>query len=383
MNIILNAIALAPGRMGGSETYFRNLVSSLQEVDTGNNYYLLCSQQHVDSFNLLNPRFRPLACSYSKPSPLWYLRAGIRHVTSIDILEPFMNRLDADIIHHPFSILQPIKNNKPSVLTFHDMQHEFYPENFSPYALRARKSLWRPSAEQATRIIAISVYARECLVEHYRIDPNKIDVVYNGYNPQFRRIDNTDILDSVRSRYGLNRPFIYYPAATWPHKNHKKLLAAFKLLKERYRLDGQLVLSGIAMQANGDLLDEIDRLNLHDDVVVLGSLPYEDLPCLYNLARLMVFPSMHEGFGIPLVEAMASGCPVACSDVTSIPEVVGEAAITFDPGSVEDMVQKVWRLWSDESLQQDVKTRGLARCKQFSWDTMARQTIHVYEKALG
>jgi len=383
MKIVLNGVAFAPGRMGGGETYLRNLVSALQEVDTSNDYYLICSERHVDSFRLSSPRFRPLACGYSKPSPLWYLRAAIRHVTPLDILEPFINRLDADIIHHPFSILQPINHHKPSVLTFHDMQHEFFPEYFSPYALKARKRLWRPSAEQATRIIAISAHARECLVERYGIDPDKVDVVYNGYNPQFHSIDNPDILGSVQTRYGLHRPFMYYPAATWPHKNHKKLLAALKTMKERYRFDGQLVLSGMAMQANDDVLEEIGLLGLQDDVVVLGSLPYEDLPCLYNLARLMVFPSRYEGFGIPLVEAMACGCPVACSDTTSIPEVVGEAAVTFDPGSVEDMVQKVWKLWSDESLQRDMKTKGLDRCKQFSWDTMARQTVNVYEKALG
>ena len=176
---------------------------------------------------------------------------------------------------------------------------------------------------------------------------------------------------------------MYYPAATWPHKNHKRLLAALKIMKDRYGFDGQLVLSGIAMQANDAVLEEIGRLGLRDDVIVLGYLPHEDLPCLYNLARLMVFPSLFEGFGIPLVEAMACGCPVACSNVTSIPEVVGDAAVTFDPVSVEDMAEKTWALWSNDSLLRDMKTQGLDRVKLFSWDNMARQTIQVYEKALG
>ena len=138
MKIALNAVALAPGRMGGGETYFRNLVSSLQDVDTDNDYYLICNKRHVNSFQLSNPHFRLLVCSYTKPSPLWYLRAAIRHVTPIDILRPYMNRLNVDLIHHPFSILQPINHKIPSVLTFHDMQHEFFPEYFSAYALNAR-----------------------------------------------------------------------------------------------------------------------------------------------------------------------------------------------------------------------------------------------------
>lgn len=382
MNIVLNAIAYNPGRMGGVETYFRTLVHSLQGADSNNEYALICSDRHVSSLHLSNPHFRPLACSYTKPSLRWYLRAAIRHVTPFDILQPFMNRLDADIIHHPFSILQPLNHRIPSVLTFHDMQHEFFPEYFSPYALHARKKLWRSSAEKATRIIAISEFAKLCLVERYEIAPDKIDVVYTGYNPQFRPMDDPDALASAGARLGLHKPFIYYPAATWPHKNHKRLLAAFKTVKDRYSFDGQLVLSGITMQTNDTVLAEIARLGLRDDVVVLGYLPYEDLPCLYNLARLTVFPSLHEGFGIPLVESMACGCPVACSNVISIPEVVGDAALIFDPGSVEEMAEKIWSLWSDDSLQRDAKTKGLDRVKQFNLGNMARQTIRVYEKAL-
>jgi glycosyltransferase involved in cell wall biosynthesis len=382
MKIALNAVALKPGRMGGVETYFRNLVSSLQYINTSNDYYLICSKRHINSFHLSNPHFKPLPCSFAKPSPLWYLRAAIRHVTPIDILCPYVNRLKVDIIHHPFSILQPLNHSIPSVLTFHDMQHEFFPENFSAYALQARRKLWRPSAELATRIIAISEHAKQSLVEHYGIDPIKIDVVYNGYNDQFRVIENNILLESVRSRYGLHKPFMYFPAATWPHKNHLKLLATIKIMKERYHFDGQLVLSGIAMQAKNVLLEEITSLGLEDDVVVLGYLEDDDLPFLYNLARLLVFPSLHEGFGIPLVESMACGCPVACSNVSSIPEVVGDAALTFDPFSLEEMAEKIWSLWSNDSLRLDLKTKGLDRVSLFNCETMARKTIQAYEKAL-
>jgi len=381
MKIALNAIAFVPGRMGGGETYFRSLVSSLQEIDICNDYFLICNEQHVESFQLSNPKFRPLTCSYTKPSPLWYLRAAIRHVTPIDILRPYMNNLDVDLIHHPFSILQPINHNIPSVLTFNDMHHEFFPEYFSSYELNARKILWRPSSENATRIIAISEHAKMCLVDRYEIAPEKIDVVYIGYNPQFC-IMGSDILESARFRHGLDKPFMYFPAATWPHKNHKRLLTALKIIKERYGFDGQLVLSGIAMKANDEVLDEIVRLGLQKNVKVLGYITYEDLPCLYNLAKLMVFPSLSEGFGIPLLEAMACGCPVVCSDVTSIPEVVGDAALTFDPHSAEEIAENIWRLWSDDSLRKELVTKGLERAKRFNWNNMAQQTIGVYEKTL-
>jgi len=367
--------------MGGVESYFRGLVSSLQESDPVNDYCLICNSSCLESFALHSPHFTEVSCRYAKPSPMWYLRAAIRHVSRIDLLRPFMNGLKVDLIHHPFSILNPMGHRAPSVLTFHDMLHEFCPEYFSSYEIKARKALYRPSAEQASRIIAISQHAKTCLVERYQIDPNKIDVVYNGYSPQFRIIDDLELRETVRIRYGLHKPFIFYPAATWPHKNHKRLLAALKIMKHSFGFDGQLVLSGIAMRANDAVLEEIGRLGLQDDVKVLGYLPEEDLPHLYNLARLMVFPSLFEGFGIPLVEAMACGCPIACSNVTSIPEVVGGSGQTFDPSSAEDMAHKVWSLWGDDALRHDSIARGLERAKQFDWNRMARQTMAVYEKA--
>jgi glycosyltransferase involved in cell wall biosynthesis len=369
--------------MGGVETYFRNLLKSLQEVDTVNDYLLVCNRRHLDSFSLRNNHFRHASSCYTKPSPLWYLRVALNNVTGIDLLRPAMNRLKADIIHHPFSFLNPMDLRIPSVLTFIDMQHELFPDYFSPRALRFRKKQYRPSTEQATRIITLSEHAKSALVERYATPPEKIDVIHIGYDPQFCRIGDADILTSARRTYGLTKPFIYYPAATWPHKNHLRLLAALRIMKERYAFDGQLVLSGIAMQTNNSVLREVERLGLQEDVVLLGYLPHEALPCLYNLARLMVFPSLYEGFGIPLVEAMASGCPIACSTVTSIPEVVDTAAVTFDPLSVEEMAETIWKIWNDDTLRRELQVKGVQRAKQFSWKNMAEQTIQVYRKSLG
>jgi glycosyltransferase involved in cell wall biosynthesis len=122
-------------------------------------------------------------------------------------------------------------------------------------------------------------------------------------------------------------------------------------------------------------------MGLEDTVKVLGYLPYDHLPYLYTLARLLVYPSLFEGFGIPLIEAMALGCPVACSNVTSIPEVIGDAGVTFDPASVEDIAEKVSGLWNDESLRRDLRIKGLERVRVFTWENTARETIKVYKKA--
>jgi glycosyltransferase involved in cell wall biosynthesis len=382
MKIGLNATAFQPGKMGGMETYFRNLLISLQEVDNENDYSLLCDSHYIKELAITNPHFKAVPCNFTKPSLGWFLRGVVRNATKFDILCPVMNRFDADVILHPFSYLNPLKTTTPSILTFHDMQHEFFPEYFSPYEKKIRKAFYRPSPARATRIIAISQHAKSCLVEKYGINSGKIDVIYNGYNPAFKILGDPAGLEEVRLKYGLDRPFMYYPAATWPHKNHKTLLAALKIMKERYRFDGQLVLTGIAMQAHDKILGEVVQLGLEDEVKVLGYLPYADLPHVYNLARLLVFPSRFEGFGIPPVEAMACGCPVACSNVTSIPEVVGNAGVYFDPLSAEDIAEKTWKLWTDETMRKGVIKAGLKRVKLFTWDEAARKTMNVFQKAL-
>lgn len=383
MRIALNATAFLPGHMGGMETYLRGLFQLLQEVDTTNHYSLVCDSHYLHELPIVNPNFTAVACNYTKPSFMWFVRGVMRNTLNIDPLRYFMNRLDVDVIHHPFSFLNPLRTSIPSVLTFHDMQHEFYPEYFSSFELKTRKELYRPSPGQATRVIAISEHAKSCLVERYEIKPDKIDVIYNGYNAGYRVIDDRDELEKIRSKHGLFRPFMYYPAATWPHKNHTTLLTALRIMKERYRFDGQLVLTGIAKQSQDKILEEIERLGLADTVKILGYLAYDELPGLYNLARLMVFPSLFEGFGIPLVEAMACGCPVACSNVTSIPEVVGDAGMLFDPASAEDIAEKTWLLWTDDVLREALIRAGFERTKMFRWDDAARKTISVYEKALA
>jgi glycosyltransferase involved in cell wall biosynthesis len=263
------------------------------------------------------------------------------------------------------------------------MQQEFFPEFFSWIELRKRRRIYRASAEAATRIIVSARFTKACLVERYGISADKIEVIHTGYGPEYRVLDDAERLAEVRRKYSLNKPFLFYPAATWPHKNHRALLAAIRIMKASHPFDGDLILTGIAMQAHAGIMAEISRLGLGDTVRVLGYLPAEELPCLYNLARLLVFPSLFEGFGIPLVEAMACGCPVVCANVTSLPEVVGDAGETFDARSPEEMAAKIWSVWNDEAKLGQMRTSGLERVLLFNWADTARKTLAVYKKAAG
>lgn len=365
------------------ETYFRNLLATLHQLGGENRYLLMCDRRYSDEFLLAGDAFSVRAFSYAKPSVKWLVRGIARNLFHRDLLQLEVGRLELDVIHHPFTVLTPPGTRIPSVLTFWDMQQEFFPEFFSPIELHRRRLTYRSSAEEATRIIVSAEFTRQCLVERYGIPADKIDLIHTGYGREFLVIEDRQLLQGVRRKYGLAKPFLFYPAATWPHKNHKTLLAALKILRERHRFDGDLVLSGIAMQAHGELRAEISRLGLDDAVKVVGYLPAGELPCLYNLATALVFPSLFEGFGIPLVEAMACGCPVACSRVTSLPEVVGDVGVTFDPRSPEEMAEQLWRLWDDDTLRDEMRQRGLARARLFNWEETARKTLAVYRKAAG
>ena len=185
MRIGFNLVAFLPGSMGGMETSCRNLLFALQDVDRENDYSILCDIHYQDEILLKNPHFNIHACNYSKPSFRWLLRGIIRNTVKFDILTRFMDSLDVDVIHHPFSFLNPLHCRIPSVLTFHDMQHEFFPEYFSSYEMKIRREFYRPSPGLANRVIAISEHAKSCLVDRYGINPQKIDVIYNGFNPSF------------------------------------------------------------------------------------------------------------------------------------------------------------------------------------------------------
>ena len=368
-----------PGRVGGVETYFRNLVNNLQLIDRENHYIILCDEPNIIEFSLLNPKFEIKMCNYRKGSLKRLIRSALRRIR-IDILRAEPRYLKFDVVHHPFSEMRPEWSRFPSVLTFWDMQQEFYPEFFHPGVLKRRRETYKLSTQTATRIIAGSKFTKDSLIEKFNVPADKIEVIYPGYGPEYKVSEDKTLLTSILNKYKLVRPFIFYPAATWPHKNHKKLLEALHLMINRYGFDGELVLTGAAMDAHKEVLEIIEKHDLTKSVRMLGFLQYEDLPYLYNLARMMVFPSLFEGFGIPLVEAMACGCPVLCANAASIPEVVGDAGLLFDPDSAEEIAEKTWNLWNNDAKRKEMIDLGLSHAKLFDWRKTAQMTLEVYKK---
>ena len=378
LRIGINALSLAPGRMGGVETYFNDLIDSLQDADRENEYVVLLNLQNVRTLPLRNRNFSIRHFHYGYSSARYLLRGFLKNAFGVDPLARLVDRLGLNVIHHPFTILDPINMQTPAVLTFWDMQQEFFPEYFSGLELYLRKKSYRRSAEKAKHIITCSTFTKNCLVEKYGIDEKKISIIYPGVGKGFRPIDDGSRLEEIRRKYSLDFPFLYYPAATWPHKNHRNLLMSLKILKETRGFDGKLVLTGIPVTSGAEISRQTEGLGLKHHVISLGYLPHEELRLIYNLARLLVFPSLFEGLGIPVLEAMACGCPVACSGTTSLPEIVGDHGFVFDPHSPQDIAEKVWAIWQDSSLREELRRKGLQRSKDFDWSDAARKTAAVY-----
>lgn len=384
MKIGLNAIGFNPGRIGGLETYFRQLLHHLQLEDKENDYTITCKNSPFGEFRLFNPRFSVKKFGFERPSLGWLLRGTLFELTHIDIIKQYMNRLPVDLIHHPFTVLEPLELNIPSVLTFADMQHEFFPEFFSRRELRYRDYAYKASVHKARQIIVHSQFTKDCLIEKYGIKDEKIDVITHGYDNNFRPVEDCSILEFIKEKYKLPDSFIYYPAALWPHKNHRALLDAICLVRNKHGHNVNLILSGMSTGRAAELRNEIQQRGLEEAVSVLGYIPYDDLPYLYNLATMMIFPSLFEGFGIPLIEAMACGCPVVCSNTTSLPEVVGtQVALLFDPHSIEEMSSAIIKVLEDVKLREMMRLAGLKRAEKFDWHETARKTRAVYEKTCG
>lgn len=379
MKVALNLLGYTPGR-GGVDTYLLNLFRALERIPSDHEYLVLCDPLVAEHFQSSQANFFLRTLKVEKPSVGWLLRGVTKRITGVDLLNWKLKGLAADVIHHPLTTLNPFDLPQPSVLTFHDLQHEFFPELFSSKELNRRRCEYPSSVRQANAVIAISQHVKDCLVERYAVEAEKVHVVHHGYPEQFVRIGSPDRLQRVKEKYALDRPFMIYPAATWAHKNHLRLLNAVKLLVEREVFDGELILTGVPMDFHAKVMEEISRLSLEKVVRWLGYLPQEDMPCLYSLARLMVFPSLFEGFGLPVVEAMACGCPVVMAGTTSLPEVAGGAAACFAPESVEDIAASLEHYWNDESMCRQLSEAGLQRAGFFSWDKAARETVAVYRK---
>ena len=266
------------------------------------------------------------------------------------------------------------------VLVVPDIQHEYLPEFFSPEALEERQRLYTESAHRADHICAISDFTRHTLIDKLGVPPEKVTTVWLAADPGFSPVPREDDA-RVLGSYGLEAGgYLYFPAHTWHHKNHRAAIEALRVLRDRHGTSRTLVCTGGAREAQPAIEAQIAKAGLGGQVRFLGYCPQREIPSLYRGAACLVFPSLFEGFGMPVLEAMASGCPVVCSDTTSLPEIAGGAALLLSPRDPEALAAAVHQLLTDADLRRDLVTRGIGRAAAFSWRRHTLETIAVLRR---
>ena len=343
-------LTLVPGELGGSETYVRELLRGLGRVGE-HEYEVLLPPVAPDAAEGLPSQ---IATEYRHAQTI--LQRLVAMGAAAARPGPLRARLAAaNVVHYPLTIrIPPV--DRPSVVTLHDVQHLDLPGMFPRAERTLRSVMWHRSLRRAARVIAISEFVRDRAVAKLGLDASRVRVVALG-------LDH----DLLRPGSSEREPFLLYPARRWPHKNHERLFEAFALLRAE-RPELRLVLTG-----GGDFS------GLPDGVEARGHVPRAEVVALLQRASALVFPSLYEGFGLPPLEAMACGCPVASSNAASLPEVVGDAALLFDPHDPSAIAGAVRDVLDDP---QPWIERGLARAALFSWDETARATDAVYGELL-
>jgi glycosyltransferase involved in cell wall biosynthesis len=292
-----------------------------------------------------------------------------------------LSRIRADLLYAP-SFIAPMFLPCPLVVAILDTMYlvhpEYYPRLWSIYL----RILIPTIVQKATAIVTVSNSSKENISKYYNIAPAKIRVIYPGVDSRFKQFREGSLRQRIKEKYGIGGPFIIFVGALERMKNIPRLLEALSILKKAHEsMKHKLVLVGPAGKGILEIRQTIARLSLADEVLFLGYVPGEDLPLLYNAADLFVLPSLHEGFGLPLVEAMACGTPVVASNTSCIPEVIADAGLLFDPTDPNSIALQIHLVLSDDLIRQKMIECGLGRARQFSWKEAARKTIEVCQHA--
>jgi glycosyltransferase involved in cell wall biosynthesis len=353
----------------GIAQYILQLVRELAKLDSGNAYVLLQHRQDRQPL-VQRPNFRR--------HTLW---TPSHHRLEQKALPFEIGRLNLDLLHSP-DFIPPFRRNCLSVITVHDLSFLLFPGFMTKESANYYGQI-DVAVRNTDHIIAVSQSTSSDLQRLLGVSESKISVIHEAADPLFRPVDNPEAMAAVRSRYGVPDEFVLFVSTIEPRKNLPTLFEAFRLLLDRYSTSAKLVVVGRLGWLVDDSLAAVDRLRLRDHVLFLQQVPPEDLLHLYNAARALVMPSFYEGFGLPALEAMACGTPVVVSNVSSLPEVVGDAGILVSPEDSEGIVVAMWRILSDPRLRDEMRDKGLSRAACFSWNKAARRTLDVYHEVMS
>jgi glycosyltransferase involved in cell wall biosynthesis len=374
VHVVLDARYIAR-RQSGVGAYTQRLISGLATIDQRNRYTCLVASDGPG----LPVAQANVAASPTRVSFEDHLRGDLWLLTYLPLQ---LRALGADVYHGPAVFLPHVKLGYRTVVTIHDLVSFLFPETVpKKYSLYMRL-MTRLATRSADRIIAVSEATKADLERVLRVDAQKVVVIHEAVGPEFARPLPPGAVAAVVRRYALRRPYCLFVGNLEPRKNLPNLIEAFAGVRRRLAArehPPQLVLAGTRAWLHGGIFRAVEQHGLGDDVVFTDYVPLADLPALYAGATCFVFPSLYEGFGLPVLEAMAAGAPVIAARAGSIPEVAADAALLVDARVPREIATAIETLLTDAALRERLIARGRARAAAFDWDTVARRTLEVYE----
>lgn len=365
MRISVDAHAIGC-HLTGNEVYIRNLLHEFARLEEGNGLIAYISKEDVD----LPGRIRTRRVSRNP-----YKRLGLD-------LPVHLQRDRPDLLHVQYT--GPLFNPVPLVVSVHDVSYLEYPQYFTQFRSTQLRLTVQRTVKRAARVLTPSEYSRRAILKHYSIAEDKVVVVPNAVSAQFRPIEREVARTAIQRKFGLSGPFVLSVGDLQPRKNHLGLLHAFEdVLRAEPKLPHDLVFVGKETWFSRDVHRAVNRSPIRDRVHFAGFVDDADLVQFYGACDLFVFPSFYEGFGLPILEAMACGRAVACSQATAMPEVANAAGLLFDPASKREIARAMLDVLLDPELRARLERLGVHRAAAFSWEKSAARTLEVYYEVAG
>ncbi len=360
----------------GVGTYTRNAIRTLARLDHDNEYFLIGIPGRLGDIEPLPPNFITVPGQPNEFSVASYLE-----------LHRILKENRCDLLHVPHLFWKPQGIPCPYVVTVHDLLDHMYRVNSQSSLKRSLHfQFTKRVLHRAARIFAVSNFSKADTVRLFGVTPQKIEVIYNAIDDRFRMGHASDAeREFIAERYQVNCPFLLYAGRISPHKNVVRIIEAFGALKNELNKEGlypdlKLIVIGDEVSRHPDLRRACIKGAVQNDVRFLGFVPIDVLRIFYDQAKIFVFPSLYEGFGLPPLEAMAHATPVVTSNTSSVPEVVGNAAVMVNPENVFEIMRALHRVLLDQALREKLKTRGLEQAGKFSWDASVRRMLEIYKE---
>lgn len=362
----------------GVGTYTRNAIRTLAHLDSFNEYFLLGIPGRLGDIEPLPDNFITVPTHPNEFSLNSYLE-----------LNRILKQHRCDLLHVPHLFWKPQSVPCPYVVTVHDLLDHLYRVNSASWVKRQLHfEFTKRVLHSAARIFAVSNFSKQDTERLFAVPGDRIEVIYNALDDRFRQGHATDAdRKLIAERYQVTYPFLLYAGRISPHKNVIRIIEAFSALKAELQKEGQfpdlkLIIIGDELSKHPDLRRAVIKSRVQNDVRFLGFVPIGVLRIFYDLAKIFVFPSLYEGFGLPPLEAMAHGTPVVTSNTSSIPEVVGNAAVMVNPENVFEIMHALHRVLLDQPVREKLKARGVLQAQKFSWDDSVRRMLEVYHEVV-